>query len=154
LATACRLLFLTADQKGPVVVVCHGFTGTKEGHGRAVDMAGEFVRHNLNCLLFDFNGCGESEGKFEDITLSGQISDLTGAVDYVLDRGLVRLSPWAAAWGHHRHLPAAADSRVKAVCSCSAPVSLTTLFPKLIYGDIPEDDSDRIRLSGRKGPLI
>jgi len=85
-----RLSGLFLNHSGPptiCVIVCHGFNGTKEGGGKAIEMAEFFAERKISSLLFDFSGSGESEGRFEDITLSRQIRDLFCAVRWVEERG-------------------------------------------------------------------
>ncbi len=69
----------------PIVVFCHGFTGTKvEPHRIFVKMARDLVSRGIAALRFDFRGSGDSEGNFEDMTLSGEISDAVKALDWVV----------------------------------------------------------------------
>ena len=51
----------------PVVVCCHGLTGTRVGTCyRFVTLARELARHHIACLRFDFRGCGASDGLFSE----------------------------------------------------------------------------------------
>ena len=74
----------------PVVVLCHGMESTKEGHKHQA-LAARLSALGYVCLRFDFSYVGESEGRFEDLTISGEVADLGGAVDYLSERGLTRL---------------------------------------------------------------
>ncbi|HHV44548.1 MAG TPA: alpha/beta fold hydrolase [Firmicutes bacterium] len=66
----------------PGVVLFHGFTGTKvESHRLFVKMAEYLASLGLAALRFDFRGSGDSEGNFEDTTVSEEISDALVAVD-------------------------------------------------------------------------
>ncbi len=68
----------------PVVVLCHGFTGTKvEPHRIFVKMARHLASRGIAALRFDFLGSGDSEGNFEDMTLGGEISDTQKALDWI-----------------------------------------------------------------------
>ncbi len=68
----------------PVVVLCHGFTGTKvEPHRIFVKMARDLASRGIAALRFDFRGSGDSEGNFEDMTLGGEISDTIKALDWI-----------------------------------------------------------------------
>ncbi|MHB8157838.1 MAG: alpha/beta hydrolase [Desulfocucumaceae bacterium] len=117
------------QERSAVVIVCHGFSGSKEGQGMAVDMAQFLAKNGFSSFLFDFAGCGESEGKFEDITLSGQIDDLKSAVDFCLDMGFSSAITQGRSFGGTTALcHGASDSRIKGVCTWAAPASLSDLY--------------------------
>lgn len=74
----------------PIVVLFHGFTADKNGipiKGTQETMFGMAARllaeQGFASLRIDFRGSGESEGKWEDTTYSGQISDGLAAINYV-----------------------------------------------------------------------
>ncbi len=85
------LVYKSGLQNRVSLIVCHGFSGSKEGGGRAIEMAKYFATHQIPTLLFDFSGNGESEGDFSDITLSGQIKDLDAAIEYMYSMGTKRI---------------------------------------------------------------
>jgi len=61
----------------PVVVCCHGLTGTRMGACyRFVRLARRLAEQNIACLRFDFRGCGESAGCFEDVCPNRLVEDL------------------------------------------------------------------------------
>lgn len=67
------------------VLLCHGMESSKEGN-KAVRLAEDFAARGCNALRFDFSYVGESEGRFEDLTISGEVEDLGGAWDFVRRR--------------------------------------------------------------------
>lgn len=75
----------------PALVMLHGFTGHKiEPHQLFVKAARRFASEGILTLRFDFRGCGESEGNFEDLTIEGEISDALKAIKFIRGRGDVR----------------------------------------------------------------
>jgi uncharacterized protein len=61
----------------PIVVCCHGLTGTRIGSGyRFVELARRLGESGIACLRFDFRGCGESDGRFIDVTAESLAEDL------------------------------------------------------------------------------
>ncbi len=71
---------------GPTVVLCHGMMSAKEGRKQGA-FAEALERCGFSVLRFDFSFCGESEGKFEEITFTQEVDDLAGAVRWVREQG-------------------------------------------------------------------
>ena len=70
----------------PGVLLCHGFTGTKsESHFVFTKLARALADSGIAALRFDFRGSGDSEGRFQDMTISGEISDALCALDVFAD---------------------------------------------------------------------
>ena len=69
-------------RKVPVVIICHGLTGWRaENHNMAV--GDSLLAHGYATVCFDFNGHGQSEGKFSDMTIENELEDLHCIYDYV-----------------------------------------------------------------------
>ncbi len=59
-----------------LVILCHGFTGTKTESGRLfVQAARALQKAGLNVLRFDFMGSGDSSGDFSQMSPNTQIRD-------------------------------------------------------------------------------
>lgn len=72
----------SAATPAPVVICCHGLTGTRVGSCyRQVTLARQLEADGVATLRFDFRGCGESSGRFEDVTAFSLIADLAAVVD-------------------------------------------------------------------------
>lgn len=68
----------------PAVLFLHGCTGSRaEAHWIFVKLARELAARGIMALRFDFRHSGESEGSFEDMTLSGEISDALRAIEFL-----------------------------------------------------------------------
>ncbi len=81
LAARLSLPSMQNGEKCPIVIFSHGFGGDMTFH------LFEPLLKNLNqigigVLRFDFNGCGKSEGKFEDMTVPNEIDDLINVIAY------------------------------------------------------------------------
>lgn len=75
----------------PALVMLHGFTGHRiESHRLFVKAARRFASGGILALRFDFRGCGESEGDFEELSIGGEIGDAAKALEFVRGRGDVR----------------------------------------------------------------
>ena len=123
------LLYSTSGHTGPVVIGCHGMTGSKEGNGQALKMAEELGCRGWSTFLFDFTGVGESEGSFKELTLTRQVDDLTCAVDWCRAQGFTRIVTQGRSLGGSTVLcHAARDSRVAGACTWAAPANLRDLI--------------------------
>jgi pimeloyl-ACP methyl ester carboxylesterase len=82
----CGILDEPNDKKQEIIIICHGFSSSKYGT-TAKTLAQELTKRKMNSFRFDFNGCGESEGKFEEVTVSQYIDDLESAMRFMKERG-------------------------------------------------------------------
>lgn len=74
-------------QKLPVVIICHGFASNCE-RPLLTTIANDVVEQGMIAIRFDFNGCGRSEGEFQDMTVLNEIDDLKHVIDWA------RQQPW------------------------------------------------------------
>jgi len=114
----------------PGIVFCHGFTGTRvESHQLFVHAARHLCERGFVILRFDFRGSGESEGLFQDMTISGEVEDLKTAISWILRRkGVIKDKIGVnglSLGGVVTMLTAATDPRVKAVSLWSTPSELS-----------------------------
>jgi len=64
------------------LVFCHPFAEERKSAYRAmVSAARAFVDAGIAVLRFDYRGCGESEGEFEDATVSTRLADIERAME-------------------------------------------------------------------------
>lgn len=68
-------------QKLPVVIICHGF-GSDCNRPLLRQIAADVVEQGMIAIRFDFNGCGKSEGLFQDMTVPSEIDDLKHVIDW------------------------------------------------------------------------
>lgn len=74
------------SRMGPTVILCHGMMSSKEGRKQTA-LAEALCAQGCSVLRFDFSFCGESQGRFEEITFSQEIDDLKHAVAWTKARG-------------------------------------------------------------------
>ncbi|NPV89384.1 MAG: alpha/beta hydrolase [Firmicutes bacterium] len=117
------------------MILTHGFRGSKEGGGKAVELAEQISDRGLAVLRFDFAGVGESEGEFDRITLSRQVADLQGALDWFLGTGPLDTFVVGRSFGGSTALAAAAlDQRIRGLCLWSTPIDLVATFRRTLGG--------------------
>ena len=68
----------------PVVLMLHGFASKRDEVGNFyLNLAKELEKNGIASLRVDFIGSGESEGKFEETTVTGQVDDAKAALSYL-----------------------------------------------------------------------
>ena len=70
------------NKESPIVVFCHGYRSTKDT-SKVKPLAENLTLNEISLFAFDFSGRGESEGKFEDTTITQYIDDLKCAIDKI-----------------------------------------------------------------------
>ena len=58
----------------PLVIIAHGFNASKDMY-LLTDLARQLNERGMATLLFDFNGHGQSEGSFLDMTIPNELQD-------------------------------------------------------------------------------
>ena len=72
----------------PVAIIMHGFSGNKNERLLTL-LSDSLLVRGIATVRFDFNGHGQSEGKFEDMTVPNEIEDAKKIYEYVAHQ------PWA-----------------------------------------------------------
>jgi hypothetical protein len=68
----------------PAVILFHGFTGNRlEPHRMFLKISRALEAKGIASFRFDFAGSGESDGDFEDMTLSSEVADAHAILDHV-----------------------------------------------------------------------
>ena len=112
----------TAEQDNALVVLCHGRSSSKESR---TYLRLEQGLNNLDIATFrfDFFGHGESDGAFEDITVSEFVDDILSAIAYVRTNGYQRVALAGSSMGGLAILIAAARSPDLLAIALKSPVS-------------------------------
>ena len=74
------------DYRGPIAVLMHGFMANKKLEPLK-SIANELESRGIASLRFDFDGHGESEGRFRDMTVRTELDDARRVIDYVRRAG-------------------------------------------------------------------
>jgi len=70
--------------KVPFVVMFHGFCDDRnEINFVHVELSRLLCQQGIGSVRFDFSGSGESDGRFEDVTVSREVEDALAILDYV-----------------------------------------------------------------------
>ena len=104
------------------VILCHGMESNKESE-KLVAMSRRLADGGMLALRFDFACSGESDGKFEDITYSGEAEDLQAAFDFMMRRRPKKVGVLGSSMGGTVALLfAAQEKKVEALVTIAAPL--------------------------------
>lgn len=67
----------------PLVVLCHGFTGNRQGDGHFAPLAENLVAHGIATVRIDFAGCGDSTEPYANYTLANMAADVDSVIGYM-----------------------------------------------------------------------
>lgn len=76
------VLHLPDEPNPPCVIASHGLLSSKEST-KYIALGEQLSRTGVAFLRFDFRGIGESDGRWEDDTVSRRIADLKSAIEFV-----------------------------------------------------------------------
>ena len=69
----------------PLVVLCHGFTGNRQGDGHFAPLAEDLAAQGIATVRLDFAGCGDSTEPYTNYTLANMAADVDSVIAYMQD---------------------------------------------------------------------
>jgi esterase/lipase len=125
----------------PCVIVSHGF-GSNRKKGKGPQIAEMFSSEGIAVFNFDHRGAleGESDGKFEDTTLTRRVEDLKGAIDSLTRFEKIdsnRIGLIGSSLGGRTVLALPKDEKIKAIALLAAPIFFA-IFPIWIRKSLDE----------------
>ena len=125
-------------------ILCHGMESDKNST-KLIFFSQQLAQRGILTLRFDFSYVGESSGKFEDITYSGEVEDLRAAYALMRNRHDVKIAIFGSSMGGTVALMfAAAEPQVAALVTLAAPLHPEN-FPKRV---LPPAGLERWRRRG------
>jgi alpha-beta hydrolase superfamily lysophospholipase len=124
------------------VIASHGHLSSKESE-KFIALGERLSQEEIAMLRFDFRGCGESEGRLEEDTITRRNADLAAAVEFMRSypglgkkRGLLGSS----LGGYLSLIKASADKEIRATVIWATPFHLDDLgLRKVEEGNPPPD---------------
>jgi alpha-beta hydrolase superfamily lysophospholipase len=111
-----------AREAHAAVILCHGMESSKESE-KIVTLSQQLADRGILALRFDFAGSGESEGKFEEMTYSGEVEDLRATYEFVMKYRPKKIGLFGSSMGGTVALLFAAQEKsVAALVTIAAPV--------------------------------
>lgn len=130
------------------VVISHGFGGYGDSP-KWKFIASGLARAGFPALRFSHLGCGESEGSFENCSLTSRVADLNAAMDALTaETGARSFGLLGSSMGASTVLACASQYRVQATITLAAPADFS-FFPKMINNATPNERGNII-VDGRE----
>lgn len=76
---------LSRGSEMPLVILCHGFTGNRNGDGHFAPLAQDLADQGIASVRLDFAGCGDSTEPYTSYTLANMAADVDAAIAYMQD---------------------------------------------------------------------
>lgn len=112
----------TGDPSRPIIILSHGFNSSKES-GTCISLAKKLNENGFSTFRFDFFAHGESEGNFEDLTVTIAVEDTLKAIELMKARGYRKIGLMGSSFGGLSSFIAASKSEDIYVLVQKAPVS-------------------------------
>lgn len=135
------MLHLPSQKNAPVIIMCHGWSGSKIGAHNAffVRASREFSKSGFAVLRFDFRGSGDSEGEWKNQNTTSMLEDLDTAIDQISKRSEINKEKIGLI-GHSQGgrivlLNAVLDKRIRCLVTWATRTDL-----KYFWGDSWVDD--------------
>ena len=106
----------------PIVVLCHGFDASKESQ-TYLRLEKTLNEKGIASFRFDFFGHGESDGKFEDITISEAVDNALQAISFVKNKGFSKVALFGSSFGGMAAFLAASQAPGIKSLALKSPVS-------------------------------
>jgi len=112
----------TNDKTKPIIILCHGFSGHKDSktYPRFQEVLN---KKGIAIFRFDFYGHGESDGKFEDITISEALDDVLKAIEFIKLLGYKKIGLFGSSFGGMASILAASKTDDLFILALKSPVS-------------------------------
>ncbi|MBU4284542.1 MAG: alpha/beta fold hydrolase [Nanoarchaeota archaeon] len=88
----------TSNKENLIVVLCHGFSSSKDSKTYTT-LSKILNKKRISSFRFDFFGHGESEGNFEDVTISKAVDDIINAVKFLREKGYKKIGLFGSSFG-------------------------------------------------------
>jgi alpha/beta superfamily hydrolase len=118
-----------------LVVLGHGVTGNKD-RPFVVTLAEALGDAGITTLRFSFSGNGDSEGRFQDSTISKEVEDLGSVLDAVGDRSICFIGH--SMGGAVGVLRAASDTRIRVLVSLAGMVHTQAFAAREFSEETPD----------------
>lgn len=134
----------TSNKEKPLIILCHGFGSSKNSRTH-VELQRKLNKFGVSTFRFDFFGHGESEGKFEDITISEAMNDILSTVKFMKSKGYSKIGLFGSSFGGIASLMAASKTEELFVLALKSPVSN---FEEKLHTTTSKEDMNKWKKKG------
>lgn len=106
----------------PMVILCHGFATHKDTQ-TYMKLEQAINLKKIATFRFDFFGHGESDGKFEDITISKAGEDILSAISFLKTKGYPKIGLFGSSFGGGASIIAASKTPSMFALALKSPAS-------------------------------
>lgn len=112
----------TSNKNGPIMILCHGFTTSKDSY-TYIRLEKILNGKGISAFRFDFFAHGESEGEFEDITISEAVDDILNAIRFLKELGYSKIGLVGSSFGGIASVIVASKTDHLFILALKSPVS-------------------------------
>ncbi len=112
----------TGDMTKPIVVMAHGFASNKNSRSNT-KLVERFDQLGIASFRFDIWGHGESEGNFEDITITEAVDDILQAIKFLKSLDYSRIALVGSSFGGAAAMEVASQTTNLFALALKSPVS-------------------------------
>lgn len=129
------ILTIPGEETDKVCILCHGFLSSKTSSTNNA-LTRMLIGHSIATFRFDFFGQGESEGPFNQITVSLAVEQAHRAVELLRDRGYRRIGLMGSSFGGLVSILTASQRTDLACLALKCPVVDFAEELRLEFGDV------------------
>lgn len=139
------------------IVCCHGLYSNKESK-KYLEMVTLANREGYSCIRFDFRGCGESKGKFNESKLSNRVKDLGEVINFFSNKFKnAEFALFGSSFGGMVSIIYASINPIKCLAIISTPYEIKGRETKFVDLDVlkaAENVSKILIIHGLKDELV
>ena len=113
------------------IICCHGLYSNKDSK-KYIELAEKSCKHGISCVRFDFRGCGESKGRFEDSILSNRLKDLDKVINFIKKEYNAKISLFGSSFGGMVSIIYASLHKIKPIALISTPYKIDGIDKKFV----------------------
>lgn len=113
---------LEYNKKKPIIILVHGFNSNKNTKNFNL-LRSLLEKKNISTFRFDIYGHGESDGKFENLTITEAVDDILQAIKLLKRKGFSQIGLVGSSFGGNASIIAATKIKNLFILALKSPVS-------------------------------